>query len=414
MHLREAIVDIFSTFLQFEGDSFSGWATDPRLRRSMQQRLAQFADAEPVERFWVLYWHKYWLKTVEAAKGTDTQVEATLPLGHLSAYLQETCYWSVQRTMAHSQSPQTRLSDCFQVAIVEVAKILRVYDPDQTASLKTYASIAFANVIRNYLRQRREVDLCNDWGLLLKVSRKQLSEALHAGGLTSEQIDRSLLAWSCFNDLHTPNQTPGVRKLAAPDATTWAAIATAYNQQQQQLAVPGSACSPETLERWLLTCAKQVRQYLYPAIASLNVSRSGQTNHEWQDELLDPGQESLLTDLIAQEEDQQRQAQSLQVNQVLVEALAQLKPEAQTLLQRYYQAGLTQQQIAQELGLRQYQVSRQLTRAREALLLTFTQWSQNTLHISLTSDVVKSITLVLEEWLQAHYQGSHLSGKEHL
>jgi len=34
MHPRQSIIEIFSTFLQFEGDRFHNWATDARLRRS--------------------------------------------------------------------------------------------------------------------------------------------------------------------------------------------------------------------------------------------------------------------------------------------------------------------------------------------------------------------------------------------
>jgi DNA-binding transcriptional regulator LsrR (DeoR family) len=93
---------------------------------------------------------------------------------------------------------------------------------------------------------------------------------------------------------------------------------------------------------------------------------------------------------------------------VLTEAIAALDPSIQELLQLYYQDQLTQQQIAKQQNVKQYTISRKLTKARESLLLTLTQWSQTTLHISPTSNVVKFISITLEEWLQAHFQAESL------
>ena len=33
MQRRQGTVEIFSTFIKFEGDQFSGWVTEPKLRR---------------------------------------------------------------------------------------------------------------------------------------------------------------------------------------------------------------------------------------------------------------------------------------------------------------------------------------------------------------------------------------------
>lgn len=152
-------------------------------------------------------------------------------------------------------------------------------------------------------------------------------------------------------------------------------------------------------------CTSRVRAYLYPTVTSLNAPRLGQDAGELQDDVPDTGHDSLLADLIADEETQVRQDQQTQINVVLKDALAQLDPTLQELLQLYYQERLTQQQIARQLTLQQYAVSRKLTKTRELLLLALTRWSQETLHISPTSNVVKYISALLEEWLQIHYQG---------
>jgi RNA polymerase sigma factor (sigma-70 family) len=360
----------------------------------MQNCLTQVPEGNGSEHFWAIYWHKQW------------QTESNTALGHLSAYLQETCYWSTYRVATQLEGSQYGFADCFQVAIADVPKILRACDPDQRTSLKTYANTAFGNIIRDYLRQRREVDRCTDWGLLLKISRKQLLESLQNAGLNREACDRYLLAWSCFTNSYAPTKAPGQRKALPPDAETWAEITQRFNAQRQQLAAPGDPQTAEHLEKWLMQCAKQARNYLYPPVTSLNVPKAGQTSGELQDDLPDPGQSSLLAELVAQEEAESRQLQHSQLNTVLVEALHQLDAAAQEMLQLYYQEGLTQQQIAKQLEVQQYKISRKLSKVRETLLLALSRWSQETLHISPTSDVVKYISTLLEEWLQMHYQKS--------
>ena len=402
MQPRTALTDRFSSFLQFTADRPMGWAIDSRLRRSMQQCLTQVPDAPQVERFWEIYWHKRWLSTKSQPELSSSPplplAPSTLPVAHLSAYLQEACYWSTHKIVTRLESSQSRLSDCFQVAIAEVPKILKGCDPNQSASLKTYASNAFGNIIRDHLRQRREIDLCNEWGLLLKTSRKRLTEVLTQAGVGTGLRARYLLAWSCFESIYIPTKAPGLRQLAKPDAATWAAIAQRYNHDRHTLSEPGAECRPETLETWLVTCATQIRTYLYPAVRSLNTPQP-QTDRELQDDL--PAQsDSLLTDLITQEEQQTRHTQQSQLNDALTATLASLDDSAQTLLHLYYQQNLTQQQIAQQLNIPQYAVSRRLSKIRETLLRHLTQWSQLTLHISPTSDVIKHISTVLEEWLQ--------------
>lgn len=392
MQPRQSIIALFSTFLQFESDRFGGWATDARLRRSMQTGLNQVPGSQASEGFWSTYWHQSWAKSDAAAQ--------RLALGHLSAYLQESCYWSAHKAEGWLAGSRYRVSDCFQVAIAEVPKILNAKDPKHQGSLKTYASTAFSNIIRDFLRQTREIDLCSDWGLLLKLSRKRLKESLEHAGLNAETVERYLLAWSCFETVYLPTKSSNLRKLPAPSRETWSAIADLYNRQRHQLKNPGTDCGTE-IETWLTTCARHARTYLYPAISSLNAPKPGYESAEWQDDLPDPERDSLLETLIVQEERDDRQTQQLELNQVLADAIAKLDATAQDLLTLYYQKQLTQQQIAKQLGVQQYTVSRKLSKARDTLLLALTRWSQETLHISPTSDVVKNISFVLEEWLSA-------------
>ncbi|MBD2413748.1 group 3/4 sigma-70 RNA polymerase sigma factor [Nostoc calcicola FACHB-389] len=395
MRPRQNISEIFSTFIQFEADRFKSWVYDAKLRRSIQNCLVQISETKHSESFWAIYWHKNWQNQPNS-----------LAEAHLSAYLQETCYWSAQRTIPQIASVQCTLSDCFQIAIAEVPKILKACDPDQKASLKSYSNVAFGNVIRDALRQKQEIDFCNDWALLLKLSRKRLQESLQNAGLTDETIARYLLAWKCFVDGYILGKSPQVRKLQRPEQDTWEAIAQLYNRDRlTQLNPPGTESNAQTLEKWLLLSAKHARSYVYPVVSSLNAPKTGEADSELQDDLPDTTQnESLLADLIATEEADIQKNQQQEIHNLLITTLAKLSPQSQQLLELYYQQGLTQQQIAKQQQIQQYQVSRQLAKTRESLLLAIAKWSQETMHISPTSNVVKHISAVLEEWLQNYFR----------
>jgi len=75
----------------------------------------------------------------------------------------------------------------------------------------------------------------------------------------------------------------GTRQLQhGPDI--WEAIAALYNvERTSQLHPPGPEC--QTLEKWLVACAKATRSYLYPTLSSINTPKPGQESEEWLDNL---------------------------------------------------------------------------------------------------------------------------------
>ncbi len=401
MHVRQNIIDVFSTFLRLEDDLPKGWMTDAKLHRSIQRSITDQTEEKKSEQFWAVFWHQDWRR--EQANSSKNLNRSSIALGHLSAYLQEVCYWSARTIKSHASAVQYNLSDFFQVAISQTPKILSGCDPNGLASLKTYANSAFGNLIRDFLRQRREIDLCNEWGLLLKLSRKRLTEVLTADGLDADTVKRYVLAWQCFEALYIPTKVPGLRRTAAPTAELWQAIADRYNQLQDT----SEPCKASTIERWLIYCTTRVRANLYPAVTSLNAPKIGHDSGEWQDDIENGSSDSLLSEMIAQEEVQERHDQYQQMNTVLIDAIAALDQIAQQLLHFYYGQQLTQQQIAKQLEIQQYTVSRKLTKTREILLLKLVQWSQAQLKTSLDASVIKSISPILDEWLQTHYQ-AHL------
>lgn len=406
MRPRHDLIETFSTFVQFEDDRFRSWSSDPRLRRNMQRCWAQeSATAKSTEsaralRFWVLYWHKRW-----------QALPQSLARAHLLAYLQESCYWMAYKAGVSFTSTQYGVSDCFQLAITHLDKVLRGFDPEQGFDLKSYATAAFSSLIRDRLRQRQEVDICTDWSLLRKVSQKRLVAALAERGLGDREIEYHLLAWRAYKLIYVPTQSGSTRRLAAPTPSTWEAIIQQANADRGSLSEAAASHLPKAISRpqvesWLAQAAKAVRSYLYPSAVSMNALMAGQEGSEYLDSLTDDDQAPPLTAIISQEEVSQRAAQHSALNAVLKGAIAQLEPASQRLLTLYYQEGATQQAIATELGLKQYAISRALTRIKKALITALSQWSQAQLHIAPAPDVVKHTSAAIDEWLIAQYRPS--------
>ena len=404
MRLRQNIVTIFSTFVQFEAGEFSFWSSDPKLRRSMEKCLVGQSVKERSHSFWGLYWYKVW----QVSSQSQQKPQMTQAKSHLTAYLQEPSYWAAKKATTDFGHLKYEVSDCFQIALSSIDSILQGFDPLQKSNFKSYATVILSNYIREILRQRQEINICSPWALLRKLSQKRLIESLQQAGLTKEIINSYVLVWKCFKTNYVPSSDSSrtrTRQLPKPDDATLEAIAHQYNQERYaQLDAPGSTLDPKTVEQFLLLCVKAARSYLYPTVKSINTPTPGQETGELLDILPDAKSESLLGDLITEEEEQQRLSQQTQINEILTEILTQIKPDLQQILNLYYGQGLTQKEIAQQLETKQYTVSRRLTKATQTLLLKLGQWSQQTLHISLTSDILNSMSTVLEEWLTNHYR----------
>ena len=403
---RSSVTEQFSTFIELADERFKRWVPDGRLVRSMaamRSRLKQEPDTEAAQ-FWSLYWHRRWGEARARASSSDnpssgktSSATTSLPYAHLAAFVQEACYWAAQKTARFATSRFTWV-DYFQLAMARLDTVLKSFSSERGSRLETYAHVTFKNLIRETLRQRKEIDICSDWALLLRLSQKRLIESLRAAG--DVQTDETILVWRCFKAVYDP-ALHSTRQLEQADAEIWSAIAAEYNHQCLTLSPAPANLDTSTLRKTLRHCAAAARAYLYPKAASLNATRLDEG--ELQDTLASPDADSLLEAMVTAEEIAVRQRQQQQLDQVLQAALGQLSDEAQKILALYYQDNRTQQQIANRLDVKQYTVSRRLSKAREALLKNVADWSKETLHISLTPDLLNSINTVLEEWLTRYY-----------
>lgn len=193
MKSRQTLLEIFSTFMQFEDGNYLGWVTAPELKRSMEAQLSQVNRTNVSTHFWALYWYGQW-----------QQKSDPLAAVHLTAYLQETCYGAALQLRSQFSQGQFCLADCFQMAIAKTPQVLSGFDPSRGYHLSTYAATAYSTIIKEQLRRSQEIDFCSDWALLRKISRKQLTEAIEQAGLVAPQINVYLLAWRCFNAWYIP------------------------------------------------------------------------------------------------------------------------------------------------------------------------------------------------------------------
>lgn len=392
---RLKITEMFSTFAHFNSDSDAKWITDSKLRRSIENSLKKYSDSPDCENFWSLYWYQIWRENADV-----------LASMHLSAYLQETCYWAAKNTLHRYQNPQYSLADYFQMGIASVKKIFNGFKPEKSDNLKAYASMAFPSLLKDILRHRRDADICTNWALLRKITKKRFVEALIHAGLVPEEIARYKLAWICFKTLYVQKHPGGTQRLPEPDRQMWSEIAHLYNRQRQSLLVPpGAELDGETVEQWLKKTAVWLRSYLYPLIESLDVPKPGSDSPgNW--DLPELRSESLIAQMILEENIRERQHQKAQIHDILLAALEKLAPEVQKILRLYYIHDLTQAEIAQRVDKKQVWVSRQLTKAREFLLKELTKWFQESeknqqgVNTPPNLNQLKDGSVALEEWLR--------------
>lgn len=358
----------------------------------MEKQLAQ--SIEVSENFWALYWYKRWHKQTHG-----------LERAHLIAYLQEPCYWASHKAVQYLDKSQHSLSDCFQLLLTQIDKVLCGFQIDRGTSFRGYAKMALPSLIRDILRKRHDAHICSNWSLLRRVSKRQVTTALQQAGLSDRVVLEYRLAWMCYKACYVSSKSGQHKVSSLLQGQDWDAIAILYNQEcLSQLSPPGNSITARMLEQRLTQTATWVRSLLYPPMESLNAPLSSiEGGGEWLDILSDDAHESLVGDLIAQEENAQQIQQQAALFQVLEEAIDALSPTAQQLLVAYYRGQLSQREIAEKLAIKQYTVSRRLSRIRESLLKTLLQWSHDALHISLSPNQVIELSPILEGWLDHYY-----------
>ncbi|MFN3360479.1 MAG: sigma-70 family RNA polymerase sigma factor [Pseudanabaenaceae cyanobacterium] len=389
MVVRHDIVSKFCSYACFAEGKFQRWVLKARLKAEFEKLLAQ-SEEKLGEVFWSLYWFKRWQERQER-----------IAQAHLEAYLQEPCYWAAKTFLTHVEGSNYSLADCFQMAAMETVKVLQHFQPAVGQHLAKYAQYSFANLLRETFRCQGEVDICTDWALLRKISEKTLRAALSQHSTVT--IESLVLCWKTFKQVYVPK--PGnTRKLETPDAETLGSLVQIYNSRILTASLSLSRLRDgSTALLWLQKCATAVRQYLHPAVTSLNIPLT-EEGGELQDQLPDPQQTEDLTEVLIQlEAYQEREWQKQELKNCLTTTIANLPQESQQILAGYYQHHWTQKQLSEKLQLSQPTINRRLQKARQTLLQSLVTWLQQTMNITPSADILKSSADLLEEWLDQYY-----------
>jgi RNA polymerase sigma factor (sigma-70 family) len=411
MRSRETLLELFSTFADVEGDRIRQWLPEPRLRRNMQRRLeaSDSPDAGLAENGWALYWYKTWQAQAQALEQTQSPVvKPSIVQQHLAAYLQESCYWAAHKTVQRFPQLEFTLADYFQLSSGETPRVLKGFNATVGTSLKSYALIVLINFLKDYLRQRRAVDVCSDTALLRKMSQKRVTEALQAAGVSPVEQEDYCFTWLCFKRIDAPTEPSSDTDSKSLSTSPNEAIATLYNTKRPNKTSP--SLTAEQVEQRLTKLTRWIRAYLYPAIDSLNRTKPGQEQGELQDDLTDEQSETPLESAIAIETLQERQQQRSQLHDRLQQALQSLDSTAQKILQLFYAENLSQMELADRMAMSQPTVSRRLKKAEETLLQNLLTDIQANLNKQPDPTELKHISLALKEWLVAYYQQPMTAG----
>ncbi len=407
MRSRDTILDLFSTFAFLEGDRVQQWIAEPRLRRNIQKSITDPNAPESQgegrsEKAWSLYWYKIWQASQDSPR-TNSPPQTKLPLSeqHLAAYLQEPCYWTAYKTAQRFSQLEYSLADYFQVISSETHRILKGFNPSFGTNLKSYAPIVLTNFLKDYLRQRRAIDVCSDWAILRKVSQKRVKEVLLNTGISPQELEQYSFAWTCFKTICVPSSTAS-EKISQPPKAQWEAIANLYNSRQQ-LSPNSPTLTPEQIEGRMTKLTRWIREYLYPTVDSLNKNKPGQETGELQDDLSNSEGLSLLEVAIETETQQERQKARTQLQDTLTQALEAQDETAQRILQLFYRENLSQQELAARMEMSQPTVSRRLKKAEEALLSKLLENVKQDVNKLPDPSELKHISLALKEWLGSYY-----------
>uniref|UniRef100_B8HYT0 Uncharacterized protein n=1 Tax=Cyanothece sp. (strain PCC 7425 / ATCC 29141) TaxID=395961 RepID=B8HYT0_CYAP4 len=383
MRARHTVQEQFSSFLSIEGEGPQiqyRWITQSNLARAVRAR--EISDPEA-----------FALTLLDKLR----QSSCAQSNAHLIAYLQEICYWAarkVQRRLALQWSDLEE-RECFLMAseiLAQPLKLLKTYDPSWGTKLKTYAQHRLELQLGQRLYTMRGWRQSTNWGLLRKVSNRQLKEAVERHlGVSGQELVAHQLAVNSFKEVYAPIPGQSSRQLAEPTQGQWQMMVQQYNQSAARLEMASVNVS-------------QFRALISASVQSIRAFSTLPIVEPPDNFDVEDHRDSGIETLIAQEQEQQQQ----ELSEILNQSFGQLPLDQQALLLFISGLRIRQQDISQVrqeqfpgFPQQQYQVARKLTKCRKQLYQAFLQ-RLNPNGGPLTEAQLKQIKPVLDEWLK-HY-----------
>lgn len=388
MKKRETPVEQFSTVLQFQecnSNLVFYWEPDSVLEQNMSLKVESDPDAG--ENFWAQYFLK------------QAREDNPLAKRHLSANLEEICYWTAVTTYQKMPASYLTWLDYFQIAREAASNPVALFQKYKSAkgSLKSYAQMRLRDAIRVVIYKGQEADKYSDWGLLQSgLSKKALKNALQKVGVNEPQLSRCLLAWQGFKEVGTLSAPKGSRQLPPPTDKQLATIAEYYNECRFPVSSE-PAVTDSDIQELLDICIQAARASVRIQVNSLDAEGTVSPFAIAHD----PEEQVELEHSQAKTE-----AEWEEISSVLKEAIASLPDSAQKMLTLEY--GLprfNQTEIGNMFGIRQDEVSKKLKKYRRFLGKTLAEWSQ-TRGTPLNHKIINELSNLLKQWLSNYYHSA--------
>jgi len=376
-------------FTQFLTESHY-WQTDRQLQREMQKLINQYPDRDEKS------WFKCFLQRVR---------DRNCPLAqrHLQAYLEEAYYYCAYGAATKFRRMFGSFHDYFQETRLIGGTVLRFW---QSYQIEQGNPIAYARRKIDGELMARIFDAHQDkptsgYGWLVRVSTKFMGEAL--ADFPEAQRSQYLTVWSYLKEIKF--YLPKVKSvIQEPTPEQLAEIAQLYQNST------GINLSPEQVKKILGICIAALQRKRPRREISLDALQGKEDGieHQTAEDIL----EALLVDaeIFQSSEDFLENSRIISVllgDSVtsldrLVEKLPKkiaLDTAEKLLILSYGLVGVKQVVIGKSLGLKQFQVSRQLSRIKTFLITELTTLAKQHDQINLDGDFFEALAEEIDDLL---------------
>lgn len=371
----------------------NNWHPDPRLRANMQKLIKKHPDRDEES------WFEYFLNQFQDE--VSPLLEKKLAQQHLQAYLEEVCSLCARKVESKLEGffSQITLDYCLQEArvIAYGTKFWKRYNSNFKKPL-AYAYRKIELSLREKIFADHNDCAASDYGLLVRKSKKSMSEALQGDGFEEPQLSQHLLVWQVLKNMagELPRDGSGVRsKIKEPTPEQFATIC--------------DKC--QDLGAKIITIS-QVQEILSHCITALNSRKRIVEDPLPPGELPQPEMpDDDSDDLFSSPENSRLLGILLGGSIASVDNLIKNLPNIteKLLVLSYGVPGVNQSVIGKELGVPQYKVSRLLTKVKTCLIKELGILAKQHPQIKLDIDYIDSLGDEMDILLTWYYRQQVIS-----
>lgn len=391
MRKRITLEEKYSTFIEVDGVKdypYIGWISDDRLARNIKK----FSENDPQinEQYLSIYLLKIARQNHNQESGKIAKQKSLVASHHLSAYLEEICYYRALK-IYHQLQPYNY--NVTKVGIFLMAREVAV-NPEtfkdynsSISSFPTYAGNKIYQKVIDKLRQGRDEEKYSDTGLLRHISEKKFQEYLNLADIKEEEKSRCLLALKCFKKKYVPTEQQGNNKLKPPSEKDLESFAKLY----QKLSPEKEKVTGIEIRRLLDICLqtlKRARKKTFIPLDGIDIEK------DWEN--------VTNNNPIYQQESQELQQQ---IHTVLVDVFQSFPDEATKIFELVFGLDINQEDVGKYfLGRNQSSVGRRIKTQTKNILKAVGIWSKDNWQITLSSEQLKVIDKEMKPYLENYFR----------